>query len=90
MKWHGRISCHIFAKPWHTTQRGQWVFIVDQLNTHKSASLVEFIAEACGLNEELGVKGKWGTLQSMETCMHFLSDPTHRIRFVYPPKHASW
>ncbi|MBD2783067.1 transposase [Xenorhabdus sp. DI] len=69
---------------------GQWIFIVDQLNTHKSASLVEFIAEACGLNEALGVKGKWGTLQSMETRMQFLSDLTHRIRFVYTPKHASW
>ncbi|CEE90755.1 conserved hypothetical protein [Xenorhabdus nematophila str. Anatoliense] len=68
----------------------QWIFIVDQLNTHKSASLVEYIAEACGLDEERGVKGKCGVLQSMETRMNFWSDPPHRIRFVYTPKHASW
>ncbi|WP_323872133.1 transposase [Xenorhabdus doucetiae] len=69
---------------------GQWIFIVDQLNTHKSASLVKFIAEACDLNEPLGIKGKHGTLKSMEKRMNFLSDPTHRLRFIYPPKHASW
>ncbi|CAM3400773.1 conserved hypothetical protein [Xenorhabdus nematophila ATCC 19061] len=68
----------------------RYTLIVDQLNTHKSASLVEYIAEACGLDEERGVKGKCGVLQSMETRMNFWSDPTHRIRFVYTPKHASW
>jgi transposase len=26
----------------------------------------------------------------METRAEFLSDPTHRIRFVYIPKHTSW
>ncbi len=26
----------------------------------------------------------------METRAAFLSDPTHRIRFVYVPKHTSW
>ena len=68
----------------------QWIFIVDQLNTHKSESLVRFVAETCGLEQELGVKGQQGILQSMSTRATFLSDETHRIRFVYTPKHTSW
>lgn len=68
----------------------QWIFIVDQLNTHKSESLVRFVAEACGLEQELGTKGQQGILQSMSTRAAFLSNETHRIRFVYTPKHTSW
>lgn len=67
-----------------------WIFVMDQLNTHKSESLVRWVAEACGIAEELGVKGKCGILTSMESRSAFLSDPTHRIRLVYTPKHASW
>ena len=67
-----------------------WVFITDQLNTHQSEALVRMVAERCGLDDELGVKGQSGVLQTMARRAAFLSDPTHRIQFVYVPKHTSW
>jgi len=67
-----------------------WIFIVDQLNTHKSETLVRLVAQHCGLETELGEKGKSGILQSMPSRAAFLSDESHRIRFVYTPKHTSW
>jgi len=70
--------------------RGQWIFVVDNLNTHQSATLVAWVVQHCGLQTELGVKGKRGILKSMATRATFLADPTHRIRFVYTPTHTSW
>lgn len=67
-----------------------WIFVTDQLNTHKSESLVRLVATSCGINVDLGIKGKSGILHSMESRSAFLTDPTHRIRFVYTPKHTSW
>lgn len=69
---------------------GAWIFIVDQLNTHKSEALVRLVAQACDVAVDLGVKGKAGILESMETRAAFLQDPTHPIRFVYTPVHTSW
>lgn len=69
---------------------GTWIFIVDQLNTHRSESLVRFVAQACAIETDLGVKGKEGILRSMASRSAFLQDKSHRIRFVYTPKHTSW
>ena len=83
------FSEHI-KKTIKTDEKGKWIFIVDQLNTHKSESLVKLVASSCGITTDLGVKGKEGILQSMESREAFLSDESHRIRFVYVPKHTSW
>jgi transposase len=68
----------------------KWIFIADNLNTHQSEGLVELVAESLEINDGLGIKGKSGILKNMETRAEFLSDSSHRIQFVYTPKHASW
>ena len=73
-----------------TDAQAGWIFIVDQLNTHQSATLVRLVACCCDLDLDLGEKGQSGILQSMPTRAAFLRDPSHRIRFVYVPKHSSW
>lgn len=67
------------------------IFVMDQLNTHKSETLVKFVAKQCGIDEEtLGEKGKSGILKSMKTRAEFLIDESHQIQIVYTPKHCSW
>ena len=81
---------HIF----HTVQtdtQASWVFVVDNLNTHCSESLVRYVAQLEEIDEStLGQKGKSGILKSMASRQAFLSGRNHRIRFVYLPKHTSW
>jgi len=67
-----------------------WDFVMDGLNTHKSASLVQFVADYEGLDLDLGVKGQRGILKSMKSRAAFLSDPVHKIVFHYTPTHSSW
>jgi transposase len=73
-----------------TDPEAEWVFLVDQLNTHQSESLVRWVAAQCQIKIDLGEKGERGILQTMATRAAFLSDASHRIRFLYTPKHSSW
>ncbi|HEY3377491.1 MAG TPA: transposase [Armatimonadota bacterium] len=73
-----------------TAPEAGWIFITDRLDIHMSASLVEWVATTLGDPQDLGKKEKYGLLKSTKTRMAYLTDETHRIRFVYAPKHASW
>lgn len=83
------FAAHI-AQTIQTDPEAAWCFVADQLNTHQSETLVRLVAEQCGIQEDLGIKGKSGHLASMPTRAAFLSNPSHRIRFVYTPRHSSW
>ena len=73
-----------------TDPDGEHIIICDQLNVHKSENLVRWVAQQIDFKGALGAKGKTGILCSMKSRMEFLEDKTHRIRFLYTPKHCSW
>jgi len=74
-----------------TDPDAHWIFVVDNLNTHVGELIVRYVAEWCGIGSDtLGKKGRKGILQNMASRRTFLADSTHRLRFVYTPKHASW
>lgn len=81
---------HIKAVLAFDTLVTRWHFVVDNLDTHRSASLVKLVAEVSGLASELGEKGKSGILKNRQTRVAFLSNPEHKIVFHYTPKHCSW
>ena len=83
------FAAHI-AQTIHTDPEAAWIFITDQLNTHQSETLVPLVAQQWGIQQDLGLKGKSGHLAHMRTRAAFLSDPSHRIRFVSTPKPSSW
>lgn len=67
------------------------IFVVDNLNTHKSEALVRLIAEIEGIDPStLGTKDRKGILKNMASREDFLTDSSHRVYFVYTPKHCSW
>ena len=73
-----------------TDPEAGWIFVVDNLTIHCSEALVRYVAQECGIEEDLGKKGKRGILKSVATRRQFLMNSSHRIRFVYVPKHTSW
>ena len=73
-----------------TDRDASWVFVADNLNIHCSETLVGVVAKGCEIGTDLGKKGTKGVLKSVASRQAFLSEPSHRIRFVYTPKHSSW
>ena len=71
-------------------KKAELVILADNLNTHMSASLTEWIANEIGFEGDLGKKRGKGILRSMVSRKQFLTNSSHRIRFVYTPKHCSW
>src|SRR3712207_3037278 len=63
-------------------QARQWHFVVDNLNTHQSESLVRWVAAESDLDLDLGGKGERGILHTQASRAAFLSDPIDRKSVV--------
>jgi hypothetical protein len=68
----------------------RWHVVVDNLNTHCSASLVHWVAAVSGVTDDLGIKGKAGILHTRHSRAAFLREASHKVVFHYTPKHCSW
>jgi hypothetical protein len=57
----------------------RWHVVVDNLDIHRSESLVRPLAEESDVDLELGVKGQAGILHRGQSRAAFLSEKSHRI-----------
>jgi DDE superfamily endonuclease len=73
-----------------TDPDAEWVFVLDNLDTHRSHALVDWVAQTCHLADEVAELRKQEQLKTKALRADFLAAPSHRIRFVYTPKHCSW
>ena len=63
----------------------EWIFVVDNLNTHQSASLVEWVAQKCDCSDALGKKsGRHSEVASQPPRVSLRSEPSHSVRV--PPE----
>jgi len=67
-----------------------WIFVVDKWNIQSSETLVRGVEKVCGIEEPLGKQDVRAVLKTVASRQAFLSQNSHRIRFVYTPKHSSW
>jgi transposase len=70
--------------------KARFRFVMDNLTTHASESIVRYVAESIGHTGDLGKKGVRGILKSVRSRVEFLTNPAHRLQFIYTPRHCSW
>ena len=68
------------ARTVDTDPKAEWIFVVDCLNTHMSESLVNFVAERCDVDAELGKKPKAAFSNRWPRARNFF--PTSAIAFA--------
>lgn len=73
-----------------TDPSARWLFVLDNLTTHGSETLVRWVAKLEGFEGDLGNKGSSGILEDVASRRAFLVDKARRVRFAYTPKHCSW
>ena len=54
----------------------QWHFVLDNLDIHRSETLVRYVAQRDGITDDLGVKYKRGVLRSKASRAAFLAERT--------------
>jgi transposase len=67
-----------------TDPQASWVFVVDNLNTHASESLVESVAKTCGIEQDLGKKRQTGRAEIAGEPEGVLigQEPPHSLRVL--------
>jgi len=77
---HGEQDClaHLKRLVENAPEVKRWHLMMDNLDTHRSESLVRWVADLEGIEQEtLGVKGKRGILRSMASRTAFLHARSH-------------